>query len=87
MQDEYANFSRNLTAPATAGEMITPNDAQDLGYATRGLYVGTGGTVVARMVSGDVVTFENMQGGSLYAIRLAQVMSTGTTASGLIGMR
>lgn len=35
----------NLRNPLTNGETVTPNDTQELGYISRGLYIGVGGDV------------------------------------------
>ena len=87
MFDEFEGHSTSLTSPATRAEVVVPNDTEDLGHATRGLYVGNAGNIRVKMVSGDVVTLENVQSGVTYPLRVAQVLASGTTASGLIGLR
>ncbi len=87
MEDEFDTISPSLTSPAESGEVIVPSDGTALAYATRGLYVGVGGDAVVRMLSGDVVTLKDLQAGSLYPIRVTQVLATGTSATNLIGMR
>ncbi len=84
--DTFADHAVGLTAPATRPETITPNDSADLSHTTRALYVGQTGNVRVQMVSGDIVTLANMQGGILYPIRASRVFATGTTASDLVGL-
>ena len=87
MPDDFASLSSSLTSPAVGAAAITPSDSVVLPATTRALYVGTAGNLRAQMVSGEVVTFTNLVAGSFYPLRLSQVMATGTTASGLIGLR
>lgn len=87
MNDDFATHITSLESPATAAEVIVPDDAADLGYVTRGLYVGSTGSVVAVMLSGDEITLNDVQAGVIYPIRVRRVKTTGTTAAGLIGFR
>ena len=87
MHDDFANSSVGLTSPAVAGEAIVPSDSSDLIHATRALYVGQSGDIVAQLVSGDVVTFVNMQSGVIFPLRLSRILATGTTATDLVGLR
>lgn len=86
MQDPFAAHVAGLTAPATRSEVVSPSDSEELATVTRGLYVGQTGNIRLRLLSGDTVTFANMQGGVLYPIRVRQVFSTGTTATGIVGL-
>jgi hypothetical protein len=66
---------------------VTPNDATDLTAVTSALYVGFTGNV-SLICSGDTnaVTFFNIAGGSILPLRVKRVRSTGTTASGIVGL-
>jgi len=86
MKDHFSAHSAGLTSPAEHADAITPSDAGELPRATRALYVGQGGDVSARFVSGDSVVLANLQGGTVYPLRLRQVLATGTTATGLVGL-
>lgn len=86
MQDAFSDHSVGLTAPASHSEAVTPNDNTDLIQATRALYVGQTGNVRVRTISGQEVTFANLQGGVFYPIRIQRVFATGTTASDIIGL-
>jgi hypothetical protein len=39
------------------------------------------------MLSGETVTLAGVLGGAIYPLRVAQVLATGTTATGLVGLR
>ncbi len=86
MQDAFSDHAVGLTSPANQPEAITPSDATELTHVTRALYVGQSGNVRLKTVSGDTVTFANLQGGVVYPFRAVQVFATGTTAADLIGL-
>lgn len=66
---------------------ITPNDATDLAAVTTALYVGFTGNLSV-ICSGDTnaVTFFNVPGGSFLPLHVKRVRSSGTTASGIVGV-
>lgn len=72
------------TAPAARGTSVTPSDSTDL-PTTRGLWVGTGGTLVVTMLGADV-TFTNVPTGMLLPLQVQKVKSTGTTCSGIVAL-
>lgn len=86
MTDSFKNFARSLTSPPENAGAIVPDDAADLPQATRALYVGGAGDVVLRMLGGETVTLANLQAGALVPLRVARVLATGTTATGLVGL-
>jgi len=73
------------TAPAGGAFAITPNDSTDLTRLTRGLYVGVGGNVAVR-IGGVDVTFSNLAAGVVHPLRVTRVLSTGTTATNIVGL-
>ena len=87
MEDEFAALSGTLDMPAVAAAAVVPDDASDLAYATRAIYVGQGGALAVRMVSGDEVTLAEVQPGMIYPLRVTRVLATGTTAGGLVALR
>jgi len=87
MAEDFSSYQSSLNSPARDGAAITPSDANDLADPTRGIYVGGAGSLRARMVSGAVVDFTGLLGGVVYPLRLRQVMASGTTATGLVGLR
>lgn len=86
MADNYASYAPDLTTPGEYAFAITPNDSTDLANATRALYVGGAGDVACITVNGSTVTFVGMVAGMLYPLRLKRVLSTGTSASSLVGV-
>lgn len=79
-------LSRDAVGCAEDAFAITPSDSADLSRIVRQIYVGTGGDVKIITKAGTTVTHSNMQTGSyLSGLRVARVLSTGTTASSLIG--
>ena len=87
MADDFEDHQSGLTSPATQAQPITPSDSLALPYASRAIYVGGAGDLRVVMCSGDVVTLMGVQAGMVYPLRLAQVLATGTTATGLVGLR
>lgn len=85
--DDFQTHQNTLSGPAHSALPVTPSDLVPLERALRAIYVGGAGHLRVRMVSGDEVTFQNLQPGGVYPFRLSQVMATGTTATGLIGLR
>lgn len=87
MADEFLTHETGLTSPAVGADVIVPNDTVALPKATRAIYVGNAGNLRVQFVTGDLVTLTNVQAGVIYPLRAALVLATGTTASGLIGLR
>lgn len=86
MPDRFSSNAPSLTSPATHAFAVTPNDGLDLPEATRALYVGAGGALALRLVSGQSVTFTGLAGGSILPVRADRVLATGTTASAILGL-
>ena len=63
-----------------------PNDAADLPEVTRAIYVGTGGDLTVRMLTGETLTFTGIAPASLLPVRAARILATGTTAGNLVGL-
>ncbi|MBV1867637.1 MAG: hypothetical protein KUG69_06995 [Marinosulfonomonas sp.] len=84
--DQFRDFPVTLTSPATNAMEAIPSDLDPLELVTRALYVGQTGNISVEMQSGQIVDFQNVQGGSILAIRTLKVRATGTTATGIIAM-
>lgn len=84
MGDQFSTFGPTLDSPASRAVSITPSDSADLTNSVRALWVGTYGDVKVTTVGGDTVTFTNVEG--LLPVRAQRVFSTGTSASGIIGL-
>jgi hypothetical protein len=84
--DQFKDFPSTLISPATHAIAIVPNDTVPISVVTRAVYVGQTGDVSVEMQSGQIVTYENVQGGTILAIRALKVRQTDSTATGLIAM-
>lgn len=73
------------SAPAREASAVTPSDTVTVNF--RALYVGTAGNLAVVPVGGDAaVTFTNVPVG-WFPVSVSKVMSTNTTATGIIGVR
>ncbi len=86
MPDRFANTQPSLSSPASAGFTVTPSDATPLPSTSRALYVGSGGTLAVRMLSGDDLSFAGLAAGTFLPIRVNQVLATGTTAGSIVAL-
>lgn len=75
----------NISA-ATVAFDISPSNDNDLAQATRGIYVGTSGTLKVDMLGGGTVTFTALAAGIIHPICVARVYATGTDADDIIGV-
>jgi hypothetical protein len=87
MAEDFSSHRSGLTAPAREAFAITPSDTADLAQPSRAIYIGGSGTLRVRMLSGDVVDFSGLLGGAIYPFRVAQIMQSGTSATGLVALR
>lgn len=87
MNDEFEGFAPSLTTPATKAESVSPDDLNDLSQVTRALYVGGAGDIRVVLVSGDTITIRNASAGVIYPLRVKRVLSTGTVATDIVGLR
>lgn len=86
MTVNFDNHADAPVAPARAPFAIVPSDTQVLPPIIKGIYVGTGGTVVLRGVeSNSDVSYVNLPDASYIAVCASHVRATGTTATNLIG--
>lgn len=79
----YNPYSQDWTRPAGAAFTITPG-ASALVHITRGLYVGTAGSVTVTMENGDSVAFPNLAAGVIHPIACTHV--TAASAADVIGV-
>lgn len=85
MIDTFKTHVRSLTAPPECAEAITPSDTETTGHVTRALYVGGSGNLVVQMQNGSVVTLANVPAGTFLPMRAVQVLSSGTSATDIVG--
>jgi hypothetical protein len=82
-------FTRQETmdySPATNAVLVAAHDTNELGYVTRGLYVGVTGDVKVTMHDSGTVTFTAVPGGVILPVRVTKVFNTGTTATNIIAL-
>ena len=86
MQDEFSDLKAGLSSPASHAEAVVAHDLNELSNATRALYVGNGGNVRVKLLSGDLADFSNVPSGAFLPVRVVQVFATGTSASDILGL-
>lgn len=87
MTDAFSGHADGVSAPATRAVAVAPHDVNALADVPKALYVGTGGTIVARGAGGGVdSTFRNVPSGSVLPLRALYVRATGTTAADIVAL-
>jgi hypothetical protein len=86
MQDRFENYRSGLNAPAEDVFVVAPDDHAPLMETSRALYVGGSGDVTITAKSGNIVTFANVQAGTILPVRASAVRDTGTTATDIVGL-
>lgn len=67
---------------------ITPSDSADIpGGTIRGFTVAVAGNVAVVMADGSTGTLSNLPEGVQHAYQVTRILATGTTATGIIGLR
>lgn len=85
MTDRYGPYGDNVSSPSTRPYAVVPSDTDPLPEVPKGIYVGSGGSVVLRGVNASAdVTYKNLTNGIYIAIRASHVRLTGTTAGDMI---
>lgn len=77
---------RTPTRHADEAVSITPDDDAEF-EPTRGIYVGVTGDLAVKMVNGQTATFAGLAAGVIHPLAVVKVLSTGTTAGSIIGLR
>lgn len=80
-----------MTNPSGSFVAVTPSNSADLVYGgdavtSRGIFVGGAGNLAVRDLEGNSVTFTGVVAGSVLPIRVARVLSTGTTATNIVAL-
>lgn len=86
MAETYEHHAAGLESPAFHAFEVAPDDTNPLPSPTRAIYVGNGGHLCLTLLSGATVTFQNLPAGSILPVRAMRVMSTRTTATGIVGL-
>lgn len=85
MADNFSTRSVANSDPASYGAAVTPNDSTDLATVPRALFIGGAGNVVVHDAAGTSLTF-TCPAGLMLAFRARRVLSTGTTATGIVAV-
>lgn len=83
--DQFENHAPGLESPASRLFAIVPNDAETLACVTRAIAVDSDGYVQIVTSSGDTGRIF-VAAGAPFPIRVVQVMASGTTATGIVGL-
>ena len=85
--DNISNYGILPESPYVNAVAIVKDDVAYLPFFTRAIYVGGAGDI-AVLMKGDSnpVTFKAVPAGTVLKVRAAQVLSTGTTATNLVGL-
>lgn len=93
MSDPFDTLRSGLDSPAEHCVEISPNNSTDLGRVSRGIYSGSGGTIVLWDKAGRESVWRSVPAGVILPVRASRVLvsSTGsptesTTATGLIAL-
>lgn len=84
MSDRFGGASEDLLGPATKAVAVTPNDANDLAYVAKRLWVGGAGNVTLITLGGDTVEYASVPAGTYLNVRASRVKATGTTATNIV---
>lgn len=83
-----STVDRQITATGDSyksAREITPSDSAVFSPRLQAIVAGTAGTIEAVNSNGDQVTYTVVAGETILA-EIAQVLATGTTATGLVGL-
>jgi hypothetical protein len=86
MADKFATYTCGLVAPFTSAFAVTKSDSTVFTQPTRALWVGGVGDVAVRMLDGTTVTLVAVPAGSQLNLRVDKVLSTGTSATNIVGL-
>lgn len=84
--DTFYSSNVGLASPFVHAFAITASDSTDLANVTRAIYVGGGGNIALITAGGETVTITGALIGFVYHIRATRVLSTGTSATNLVGL-
>jgi hypothetical protein len=85
--DLFASSADSPLAPSELCFAVQPDDTAALAFATKAIFVGTGGDVTLRTVRGsEDVTFRNVPDGAVIDVRVIAVRATGTTAADIVAL-
>lgn len=86
--DLFSDYQPGLSAPASGGFAITPDDDNDLNLLPRAIMVAGAGDLGVILGDGSTVILPALSAGVLYPVRTRRVLTAagGTTATGIVGL-
>jgi len=90
MSDDFSSYARGLESPASRAVAVTPDDANDLAFTARALYIGGAGDLKVTTSGGDTVEFRGLLAGSVLPVSVRRVFATGQTggiAGAIVALR
>lgn len=79
-------FASSNLAVGTKAFAIVPSNTVNFAARARAFYVGVGGDVTVVNSDGTTCLFTGVGQGSIIPVECIRINSTGTTASGLVGL-
>lgn len=86
ISDNFSDFTPGLSSPICGGFDISPDDVTDLQNVTRAIVLAVAGDIAVILKNGDAITLPALAAGVIYPVRVARVLATGTTATGIKGL-
>lgn len=83
-RNKYENFPPNPHEVPRNFHNVVPSDLDELPFAPRAIYVGSGGDLAIEDYDGNQFIFRNLQSGTTKVIQPCKILDTGTTASNII---
>ncbi len=84
MADAFDGYTSGLDSPGDLHVSITPSDSTDIANRPRALRFNGAGDVVIRDRAGTDITY-TVTAGEVMPFRGVRILSTGTTATGIVG--
>ena len=86
--DLFASQATGLGSPYRDCALVTPSDSADLAYVTRGIMLGSSGTLQVTMIgneegSGETVEITGLATGVIHPICASRIWNTNTSASNI----
>jgi len=85
MSEQDAYKTADSTYAVVSAVAVTPSDSAVIKH-TRGLWIGTTGSITITMMNGVDVPFVGINAGTLLPFQCTAVKATGTTASNIVAL-
>lgn len=91
--DKFASNQPGLTAPAASHVEVVPSDSADLVNTSRGIYSGSGGTIVIVDSNGVEAVYRSVPAGVILPVRASRIRANSsasptesTSATGIVAL-